>query len=83
MRHRWGMTEKMIRIVLARRPKGAAQQRDFRLERVSVPEPEAGEVLIANRLLAMDPAIRGFLDDRPSYLPPVEIGETVRGMVLG
>jgi NADPH-dependent curcumin reductase CurA len=31
----------------------------------------------------MDPAIRGFLDDRPSYLPPVAIGETVRGMTLG
>lgn len=31
----------------------------------------------------MDPAIRGFLDDRPSYLPPVAIGEPVRGMVLG
>ena len=31
----------------------------------------------------MDPAIRGFLDDRKSYMPPVAIGETVRGMTLG
>jgi hypothetical protein len=31
----------------------------------------------------MDPAIRGFLDDRESYLPPVAIGDTVRGMTLG
>jgi NADPH-dependent curcumin reductase CurA len=77
------MAENMKRIVLVRRPEGAAQPSDFRLEQVSVPEPREGEVLIANRLLAMDPAIRGFLDDRPSYLPPIEIGETVRGMVLG
>lgn len=56
---------------------------NFRLEQAEAPEIAEGEVLVANRILAMDPAIRGFLDDRPSYLPPVAIGETVRGMVLG
>jgi len=70
-------------IVLARRPAGAPAPGDFRIEPCTVPEPAAGEVLIANRILSMDPAIRGFLDDRPSYLPPVAIGETVRGMTLG
>jgi NADPH-dependent curcumin reductase CurA len=40
-------------------------------------------MLVRNRVLAMDPAIRGFLDDRPSYLPPVAIGDVVRGMALG
>lgn len=70
-------------IVLARRPSGAPSPEDFRIEPCAVPEPRAGEMLVANRILAMDPAIRGFLDDRPSYLPPVAIGETVRGMVLG
>lgn len=73
----------MIKIVLARRPEGAARADDFRVEQVATPVPQDGEVLIANRLLAMDPAIRGFLDDRPSYMPPLKIGETVRGMVLG
>lgn len=40
-------------------------------------------MLVANHVLSIDPAIRGFLDDRPSYLPPVALGETVRGMILG
>lgn len=31
----------------------------------------------------MDPAIRGFLDNRPSYLPPVAVGAPVAGMSLG
>ncbi len=31
----------------------------------------------------VDPAIRGFLDDRPSYLPPVAIDAPVTGMSLG
>jgi NADPH-dependent curcumin reductase CurA len=56
---------------------------DFRLEVASTPDPGRGELLIQNLLLAIDPAIRGFLDDRPSYLPPVAIGEAVRGMTLG
>jgi NADPH-dependent curcumin reductase CurA len=76
-------TDAPRRIVLARRPQGVPRPADFRLE----PAPDAplreGDCQIANCLLSMDPAIRGFLDDRPSYLPPVAIGETVRGMSLG
>jgi NADPH-dependent curcumin reductase CurA len=71
------------RIVLVRRPVGVPRADDFRLETASIPSLQDGEILIANRLLSMDPAIRGFLDDRPSYLPPVALGDTVRGMTLG
>lgn len=71
------------RIVLHRRPQGLPRVADFRLESSPVPALEPGDMLIANRFLSMDPAIRGFLDDRPSYLPPVALGETVRGMSLG
>jgi NADPH-dependent curcumin reductase CurA len=56
---------------------------DFQLEQRKVREPQAGELLVANQVLSIDPAVRGFLDDRPSYLPPVALGETVRGMALG
>jgi len=56
---------------------------DFRLEDAPIPDLADGDVLVAVRTLSMDPAIRGFLDDRPSYMPPVQIGEPVRGMVLG
>jgi hypothetical protein len=71
------------RIVLARRPVGVPAADDFRLETTAIPELRAEEFLVANRFLAIDPAIRGFLDDRVSYLPPVALGDTVRGMVLG
>ena len=69
--------------VLVRRPVGMPRPDDFALDAIAMPEPGSGEVLVANRLLAMDPAIRGFLDDRPSYLPPVALGDTMRGMTLG
>jgi len=71
------------RIVLARRPSGLPTIDDFRIEAAGIPELGPGEFLVANRFLAIDPAIRGFLDDRESYLPPVAIGDTVRGMTLG
>jgi len=71
------------RIVLARRPQGVPCADDFRVERAPELPLREGDCEIANCFLSMDPAIRGFLDDRPSYLPPVAIGETVRGMSLG
>lgn len=71
------------RVVLARRPSGIPRAEDFRVEWVPVLPLADGEVRVANRLLSIDPAIRGFLDDRPSYLPPVAIGEVIRGMILG
>lgn len=70
-------------MVLARRPKGRPTEADFRIEACAVPDPGPGEALVVNRILSIDPAIRGFLDDRPSYMPPVAIGEAVRGMALG
>ena len=70
-------------MVLARRPGGIPCAEDFRIEHLALPQLEQGQIRVANRLLSIDPAIRGFLDDRPSYLPPVALGEVVRGMILG
>jgi len=71
------------RIVLAARPVGMPRPTDFRLAPAPRAELREGEFAVTNCFLSMDPAIRGFLDDRPSYLPPVALGETVRGMTLG
>lgn len=71
------------RIVLASRPKGVPVPENFRLIEEPVAAPGEGEVLIENLLFAIDPAIRGFLDDRESYMPPVQIGGLIKGGVLG
>lgn len=71
------------KITLAQRPIGLPKANDFQLQQAAIPAVEDGAMLIRNRIFAIDPAIRGFLDDRPSYMPPLEIGETIRGMVLG
>lgn len=71
------------RIVLESRPSGIPDRDNFRIEEAPVPELEDGQVLLENRVFAIDPAVRGMLDDVKSYLPPVPIGGLIPTMVLG
>lgn len=41
------------------------------------------EVLIETLYLSLDPAMRGWLNDTRSYIPPVKIGAIMRGMTIG
>ena len=68
--------------VLARRPEGVPQAADFALVEVPVAHPEAGQVLLRNMFLAMDPAIRNVLGQGGAYAQPLPLGAPVRGMVL-
>ena len=70
-------------ITLVRRPVGVPEPGDFALTEGDMPEPGAGEMLVRMRVCSLDPAIRGFLDDRPSYLSPVALGAPINGMSLG
>lgn len=71
-------------IVLASRPSGVPVPENFRIVERSVRELEDGEILIENQVFAIDPAIRGMLDDQEdSYLPAVSIGGLIPTMVLG
>ena len=74
---------KAKQILLARRPTGLPHLDDFQLVETDMPQPGAGEFLVAMRVGSVDPAIRGFLDDRPSYIEPVQLGEPIKGMSLG
>ncbi|MET0547573.1 MAG: NADP-dependent oxidoreductase [Caulobacterales bacterium] len=71
------------RIVLAARPSGAPKPQDFSLTEAAVPELSDGEVLLQNLVFAIDPGVRGMLDDVQSYLPPVKIGGLIPTMVFG
>jgi NADPH-dependent curcumin reductase len=67
------------RIVLAAHPRGLPTPQDFRLEETAVPTPGEGQVLLRTLYLSLDPYMRGRMDDRPSYAPPVRIGEPMVG----
>lgn len=69
--------------LLARRPTGNLALTDFECAVRPLPSPQEGEVLIRVLYLAMDPAIRGFMNASGNYASPIPLGEPVRGMVLG
>jgi NADPH-dependent curcumin reductase len=71
------------RIVLAARPSGMCDPTITRLEEGPVPQPGPGEALVGVRYLSVDPTIRTWMDDAPGYLPPIELGATVRGGGVG
>jgi hypothetical protein len=69
-------TNRQIR--LAARPQGELKPTDW--EHVDTPAaaPGEGEFAGVTRMISLDPAMRGWLDDRPSYVPPVGLGEVMR-----
>jgi len=71
------------RFVLVRRPQGVPVADDFRLESLGLPDLAAGEILVRNAYASLDPAIRGWLDEAPSYMPPVPLGAAVRATTIG
>ncbi|MEV7597297.1 NADP-dependent oxidoreductase [Kitasatospora sp. NPDC089797] len=72
------MTGVNRQIRLARRPVGEVRPEDWTHTEEPVPVPGEGEFLGRTRYVSLDPAMRGWLDDRPSYLPPVGLGEVMR-----
>ena len=69
--------------LLERRPQGMVRTEDFRLHAAPMPVPGTGEVLVRNTFLSFDPTQRGWLEDRPSYMPPVQLGEPMRATSVG
>jgi hypothetical protein len=69
--------------LLARRPVGQASREDFIFQEVPVAEPAEGQVLLKNRYLSLDPAMRGWMNDGKSYIAPVALGDVMRALGIG
>jgi NADPH-dependent curcumin reductase CurA len=68
---------------LGARPIGEPRLSDWMIEDEATPEIGPGQFLVRVDMISLDPAMRGWLDDRPSYLPPVGIGEVMRAGAVG
>ncbi len=68
---------------LARRPVGGATAEDFAITTEEVPAPGPGRFVVRMMMISLDPAMRGWFDDRPSYLPPIGIDEIIRADAIG
>jgi NADPH-dependent curcumin reductase CurA len=77
------MSDVNRQVRLAARPQGMLTPDVWELTEEALPAPAAGQVLVAVELLSLDPAMRGWLNDVPSYVPPVGIGEVMRAGGVG
>ncbi|NKB60431.1 MAG: zinc-binding dehydrogenase [Alphaproteobacteria bacterium] len=79
------MTTNLVnrRVVLAKRPKGVPVADHFAVEEAPVPELADGEFLVKCEYWSVDPAMRGWVNEAPNYLPPVAIGATMRSFAVG
>ncbi len=68
---------------LRARPVGLVKESDFELVQEPVPATGDGQVLVRNHYLAFEPAMRGWLNDVKSYIPPVGLGEVMRASAVG
>lgn len=69
--------------VLRNRPRGEIQEGDLELVEAPVPDLKDGEVLVRTVYLSLDPTNRTWMNDSEGYLPPVGLGEVMRGLTLG
>ena len=71
------------RFTLASRPVGMPKRTDWSYEEETVRELHKGELLIKVLFISLDPAMRGWMKQNKSYVPPVPIGEVMRALALG
>lgn len=70
-------------IKLAKRPVGMPDESTWTLETNPIPTPKEGEFLLKQEYISLDPAMRGWMNDVKSYIPPVQIGEVMRAGSIG
>ncbi len=69
--------------LLAQRPVGMPSRETFELVERPLAAPADGEIQVRNQYLSLDPAMRGWMNDAKSYIPPVGIGEVMRALGVG
>ncbi|QMU75621.1 NADP-dependent oxidoreductase [Streptacidiphilus sp. PB12-B1b] len=68
---------------LAARPDGWPVPEDFALVEAPVQAPGAGQILVRNEYLSVDPYMRGRMNDVKSYVPPFRLGAVMDGGAVG
>lgn len=69
--------------ILKARPEGDIADSDLQLIEATMPEVEAGQLLVRTVYLSVDPTNRFWMSDQKGYMPPVELGAVMRGVSIG
>lgn len=69
--------------LLAARPTTRLTREHFTFAETPLPDLADGQALVAVRYLSLDPTNRGWANATATYLPPIPLGEVMRGIALG
>jgi len=70
-------------IKLSKRPVGLPDESTWTLESSDIPKAGASQMVVKNHYISLDPAMRGWMNDVKSYIPPVGIDEVMRAGTVG
>jgi NADPH-dependent curcumin reductase len=77
------MTLTNHKFLLAARPSGMPKRSDWTYTEEPIAELNDGELLVQVLYVSLDPAMRGWMNEGRSYVPPVGIGELMRALGVG
>ena len=77
------MAQQNTRVIFKAQPQGWVKESDMEVAQAPVPEPGAGQVLVKNLAMSLDPYMRGRMTARKSYIPGFQLGEVLQAGVVG
>jgi NADPH-dependent curcumin reductase CurA len=72
-----------MQVLLASRPVGWVTEANFKIVNSPVAKPGAGQILVRNHYLSLDPYMRGRMDDVKSYAAKQELDQVMGGRTVG
>lgn len=77
------MAQQNTRVIFRAQPEGWVKESDMEVTQAPVPEPGAGQVLVRNVAMSLDPYMRGRMTSRKSYIAGFKLGEVLQAGVVG
>jgi len=72
-----------MQVLLASRPVGWVTEANFKIINTAIAKPGAGQILVRNHYLSLDPYMRGRMDDVKSYAAKQELDQVMGGRTVG
>ena len=72
-----------VQVLLKSRPSGIPQSENFEIVTSTLPALKAGQLLVRNEFLSVEPAMRGWVNAAANYSDPVAIGSVMRSFAAG
>ncbi|MBU3012374.1 NADP-dependent oxidoreductase [Polaribacter vadi] len=70
-------------VIFKKRPVGMPDTDTWELESNEISELQEDEILIQQHYISLDPAMRGWMNDSKSYIPPIALDDVMRAGSIG